>query len=98
MKPVIFLPQAEQEMIEAAKYYESQTAGLGTDYLSEIERAVATIAESPSPCYLPNSVLDIIIKIQNVKRFHIINEVSFVRKSFPYFLISVVPKLHFPSY
>ncbi|MGR3292459.1 MAG: type II toxin-antitoxin system RelE/ParE family toxin [Candidatus Scalindua sp.] len=47
MKPVIFLPQAEQEMIEAAKYYESQTAGLGTDYLSEIERAVATIAESP---------------------------------------------------
>lgn len=47
MKPVVFLPQAEQEMLEAARYYESQAAGLRVDYLSEMERAVATIAESP---------------------------------------------------
>ena len=47
MKPVAFLPEAEQEMLEAARYYESQAAGLGEDYLSEIERAVAAIAESP---------------------------------------------------
>jgi plasmid stabilization system protein ParE len=47
MKPVVFLPQAEQEMVEAAKYYESQAGGLGANYLSEIERAVAAIAESP---------------------------------------------------
>jgi len=47
MKPVVFLPQAEQEMLEVAKYYESQAGGLGANYLSEIERAVAAIAESP---------------------------------------------------
>ena len=48
MKPVGFLPEAEQEMLEAASYYESQAAGLGEDYLSEIERAVASIAEFPN--------------------------------------------------
>ena len=48
MKPVVFLPQAEQEMLEAARFYESQTAGLVADYLSEVERAVQTIAESPT--------------------------------------------------
>jgi plasmid stabilization system protein ParE len=48
MKPVVFLPQAEQEMLEAARFYESQTAGLGIDYLSEVESAVQTIAESPT--------------------------------------------------
>ena len=47
MKPVIFLPEAEQEMLEAARYYESQASGLGIDYLSEIERAVVAISESP---------------------------------------------------
>jgi plasmid stabilization system protein ParE len=48
MKPVVFLPEAEQEMLEAAIYYQSQAAGLGIDYLSEVERAVRTIAESPT--------------------------------------------------
>ncbi|MBI5025569.1 MAG: type II toxin-antitoxin system RelE/ParE family toxin [Nitrospirae bacterium] len=47
MKPIIFLPEAEEEMYEAARYYESQASGLGIDYLSEVERAVASIAESP---------------------------------------------------
>ena len=32
MKPVVFLPEAEQEMLEAARYYESQASGLGIDY------------------------------------------------------------------
>jgi hypothetical protein len=35
MKPVIFLPEAEEEMLEAASYYQSQADGLGNDYLSE---------------------------------------------------------------
>jgi plasmid stabilization system protein ParE len=46
-KHVKFLPDAEEEMYEAAKYYQSQTSGLGVDYLSEIERAIASIAQSP---------------------------------------------------
>ncbi len=47
MKPVVFLPEAEQEMLEAAIYYQSQASGLGVDYLSEVEQAVQAIAESP---------------------------------------------------
>jgi plasmid stabilization system protein ParE len=47
MNPVVFLPQAEQEMLEAARYYESQAAGLGADYFLEVERAVAAITASP---------------------------------------------------
>ena len=45
MKHVKFLPYAEEEMYEAAKYYQSQTSGLGVDYLSEVERAIASIAQ-----------------------------------------------------
>lgn len=48
MRPVIFLPEAEQEMIEAAFYYQSQTSGLGVDFLSEVEHALKIIMESPN--------------------------------------------------
>ncbi|MEN8264228.1 MAG: type II toxin-antitoxin system RelE/ParE family toxin [Nitrospirota bacterium] len=47
MKHVKFLPDAEDEMYEAAIYYQAKTSGLGNDYLSEVERAVSSIAESP---------------------------------------------------
>ncbi len=47
MKPVVFLPDAEQEMLETAVYYESQSSGLGRDYLLEVERDLQAIAESP---------------------------------------------------
>jgi len=47
MKHVKFLPAAEEEMYEAAKYYETQAPGLGYDYLSEVERAVNSVALSP---------------------------------------------------
>ena len=47
MKSIIFLPEAREEMNEAARYYESQASGLGIDYLSEVERAVASITASP---------------------------------------------------
>ena len=43
----VFLPEAREEMIEAARYYESQAPGLGIDYLSEVERAVASITAFP---------------------------------------------------
>ncbi|MDZ4383544.1 MAG: type II toxin-antitoxin system RelE/ParE family toxin [Thermodesulfovibrionia bacterium] len=48
MKPVVFLHEAEQEILEAAIYYQSRASGLGIDYLSEVERAVQAIAESPN--------------------------------------------------
>ena len=47
MKHVKFLPDAEEEMYEAAKYYQSQTSGLGSDYLSEVEKAITSIVKSP---------------------------------------------------
>ena len=65
MKPVIFLPEAEQEMIEAAIYYQSQSSGLGVDYLSEVERAIQTIAESPTTW----PVIDDELRRRIVRRF-----------------------------
>lgn len=44
MMHVVFLPEAEQEMFEAALYYQSQATRLGVDFLSEVERAVKFIA------------------------------------------------------
>lgn len=47
MKSLIFLPEAKEEMNQAARYYEAQASGLGVDYLLEVERAVASISEAP---------------------------------------------------
>jgi len=48
MKSAIFLPEAEQEMYEAAKFYESQAPGLGVEFISEIERAIQAVQEAPT--------------------------------------------------
>lgn len=37
---VEFFPAAEQELTEAAGYYEAERQGLGTDFLLEVERSV----------------------------------------------------------
>jgi hypothetical protein len=42
-----FLPEADQEMLEAARYYQSLSSGLGDDYLAEVEHAVQSIALFP---------------------------------------------------
>jgi len=47
MKAVVFLPEAEQEMLEAAAYYEAQADGLGGEYLSEVQRAIHAISTAP---------------------------------------------------
>jgi hypothetical protein len=47
MMPVDFLPEADQEMVEAARYYQSLSSGLGEDSLTEVEHAVQSIASSP---------------------------------------------------
>jgi hypothetical protein len=44
---IAFLPEADQEMTEAALYYQSQAIGLGMDYLFEVEHAVHSIETSP---------------------------------------------------
>ncbi len=50
MTHVVFLPEAEQEMLEAALYYQSQASGLGIDFLSVVEHALKFIMESPNTC------------------------------------------------
>ena len=47
MKPVHFLLPAEEEMLEAAFYYEQQSTGLGKDFLNKIKNAVDDIAQHP---------------------------------------------------
>jgi len=44
---IVFLELAEEEMLEAATYYENQAPGLGEDFLAQVQRAVDQIAENP---------------------------------------------------
>lgn len=37
MTKIVFHPLAEQELVDAANYYEEQNQGLGLEYLTEIE-------------------------------------------------------------
>jgi plasmid stabilization system protein ParE len=48
MTAVSFLPPAEEEMIEAARYYESKSDGLGSEFLAEVERTIESIKAHPS--------------------------------------------------
>jgi toxin ParE1/3/4 len=42
-----FLLLAEEEMIEAAKYYEGEAQGLGADFLDDIQRTIDRILNNP---------------------------------------------------
>jgi plasmid stabilization system protein ParE len=44
---VIFHPLAELELIEAAQFYESRAAGLGAEFINEVERMLEQIACAP---------------------------------------------------
>ena len=46
MKTVRLVLPAEQEMLDAATYYELQAGGLGREFLEKIGSAVADIAEN----------------------------------------------------
>jgi len=47
MKPVRFLRPAEQEMLDAARFYELQSPGLGKDFINRIDSAVCDIGVHP---------------------------------------------------
>jgi plasmid stabilization system protein ParE len=47
MTAVVFLPPAQEEMTEAARYYQTQSMGLGTEFLAEVERTISAIASHP---------------------------------------------------
>ena len=45
---VRFRPRAEQDVDDAAQWYEAKRAGLGLRFTNEVDRAVALIAERPT--------------------------------------------------
>ncbi len=47
MKSYKFLPEAEEEMNLAARFYQERSEGLGWDFLIEVERTVASILAHP---------------------------------------------------
>jgi toxin ParE1/3/4 len=47
MKPALFHGQAADELNEAAAWYERQRSGLGGEFRSAVEAAVARIRENP---------------------------------------------------
>ncbi|MDR3570433.1 MAG: hypothetical protein P4L43_20610 [Syntrophobacteraceae bacterium] len=44
---LIFHPDVDAELTEAAQYYESRRPGLGSDYLTEVERSPDQILTNP---------------------------------------------------
>jgi plasmid stabilization system protein ParE len=44
---VIFHPEAHAEMIDQARYYESKSEGLGSDFLAAVEEITQRIGKSP---------------------------------------------------
>jgi len=49
MKGYEFLPEAEEEMNEAARFYERRKEGLGLEFLNEVEQTIASILAHPRP-------------------------------------------------
>jgi plasmid stabilization system protein ParE len=47
VKPITVHDQAQVEIDEATAWYESERSGLGSEFLTEIERAVGRIRENP---------------------------------------------------
>ncbi len=47
MKPIRIIQPAEQEMLDAAYYYELQASGLGGDFLDKIDSAIDDISSNP---------------------------------------------------
>ena len=44
---LIYHPDAEAELVEAVRYYESRVATLGVRFLREVDGSVATILDAP---------------------------------------------------
>jgi len=65
MKGYEFLPEAEEEMNEAARFYESRKEDLGLEFLNEVQRTITSILAQPrsGPAVSPN------IRRRIVRRF-----------------------------
>jgi plasmid stabilization system protein ParE len=47
LKRTVVLDAADKELVEAARFYEQRTRGLGIDFLRELEHAIRRLIEYP---------------------------------------------------
>jgi len=52
MKNIFLHEDAEAELIEAARYYEELSIGLGTAFLGDVDKAATGIRANPEACQL----------------------------------------------
>jgi plasmid stabilization system protein ParE len=67
--PVRVSEEAEAEMAEAARWYETHRAGLGKEFLDAVDTAVERIAQAPQIGSLVPGVSDQSIRRRPVRRF-----------------------------
>lgn len=67
--PVRVSEEADAEMIDGARWYESHRAGLGHEFLDEVDVVVTRIAETPRVGSPVPGVADTEIRRRPVKRF-----------------------------
>ena len=48
MRRIVFRPEAETELAEAADWYEARGQGLGADFLRALEAAITTVQRRPT--------------------------------------------------
>jgi toxin ParE1/3/4 len=68
-RPIRISGEAEAEMAEAARWYESHRVGLGTEFIDAVDYAVDRIAETPQMGSPLPSVADEAIRRRVVRRF-----------------------------
>jgi len=67
--PIRISEEAEAEMADAARWYESHHTGLGSEYLEAVDAAVDRIAENPNVGSMVPGVSDSEIRRRAVRRF-----------------------------
>lgn len=45
--PIFFLPEAEEDLLHARKWYEERQIGLGDDFIFQVEAALFSVQENP---------------------------------------------------
>ncbi len=48
MYNLIYHPEADREVIESAKFYESKVEGLGVEFLQELDKSIDNISFNPT--------------------------------------------------
>jgi toxin ParE1/3/4 len=65
MTPMRLLPEAKEELLAAARFYESEQAGLGRSLLEHVRRILRLIAERPSASRIERGE----VRVRSVSRF-----------------------------